>query len=366
MSRASLQRASVKDFSRSGWILGVLQPALAVLLGLFAGVAVSAAVGENPWHVLQVLWNGAFGSRYDFAMTVFYSTPLIFTGLSVAVAFRAGLFNIGGEGQLALGSFAAAAVGALASGTPAWCAPLLAMLAAAVVGGFWGWIPGWLRARRGSHEVINTIMLNFIAAGICSYLTLYWIKNPDTQNPETLAVGAGFMLERWQWAGDAPLGTSVWIALAAVAAVWFLFEKTVLGFELQAVGESESAARAAGLPVARLRMIAMTLAGALAGGVAVVEVLQASGRFRLGFSPDYGFIGIAVALLARNRPVGIVFSALLFGALHKGASSLDFETEKVTRDLSLILEAFVILSVSATSLWSMGWLKRRLNRGGAQ
>ena len=169
----------------------LLQPILAVALGLALGLGVTWLAGENPWHVFIILAKGAFGSGYDFGMTLFYSTPLIFTGLSVAVAFHAGLFNIGAEGQLTLGALAAAAVGAVWPGLWSPLAPLLAGLAALLAGTLWGAIPGWLRARRGSHEVINTIMLNFVAAGLASYVALYLLKNPDSQNPETRPIGAG-------------------------------------------------------------------------------------------------------------------------------------------------------------------------------
>src|SRR5258705_8396722 len=161
----------------------VLQPILALALGLATGLTVTWVAGESPWRVLCVLGKSAFGSRYDLGMTLFYATPLIFTGLSVAVAFQAGLFNIGAEGQLVSGALAAAAIGALLPACPALLAPALAATAAFVAGAAWGFIPGWLRARRGSHEVINTIMLNFIAAGLASYVTLYLLKNPFSQNP---------------------------------------------------------------------------------------------------------------------------------------------------------------------------------------
>src|SRR5215471_12730483 len=151
----------------------LVQPLLAVALGLTLGLAVTWFAGEDPRHVLQVLVKGALGSRYDLGMTVFYTTPLIFTGLSVAIAFHAGLFNVGAEGQLTLGALAAAAVGTVCSEMPWPIAPLMAGLAAIIAGTLWGALPGWLRARRGSHEVINTIMLNFVAAGISSYVVLY-------------------------------------------------------------------------------------------------------------------------------------------------------------------------------------------------
>jgi ABC-type uncharacterized transport system permease subunit len=335
----------------------VLQPILAVALGLALGLAVTRIAGESPWHVLQILWKSAFGSGYDFGMTLFYTTPLIFTGLAVAVPFQAGMFNIGAEGQLTLGALAAAVVGAVWPGLPWPVAPVLATLAAILAGTIWGGIPGWLRAKRGSHEVINTIMLNFIAAGLASYVTLYLLKNPDTQNPETRSIGAGYLIHQFGIFEGAPVSLALPLAILAAVFVWILLWRTVLGYEMRAVGQSEPAARAAGINSGRIRIMAMSVAGGLAGLVGVGEVLGNAGKFRLGFSPEYGFIGIAVALLGRNQPVGVVASALLFGALHKGAADLDLETEHVTRELSLILQALIILSVSADGLWS--WMKKR-------
>ena len=335
----------------------VLQPILAVVVGLALGLSFTWFAGENPWHVLQILGKSAFGSGYDFGMTLFYSTPLIFAGLAVAVAFHAGLFNIGAEGQLTLGALAAAVVGALWPRLPWPAAPILAGLAALLAGTIWGAIPGWLRARRGSHEVINTIMLNFIAAGLASYVTLYLFKNPDTQNPETRQIGAGYLIHQFGIFGGAPVSTALPLAVLTAILVWILLWKTVIGYEMRAVGQSESAARAAGIDAGKIRIFAMALAGGLAGLVGVGEVLGNAGKFRLGFSPQYGFIGIAVALLGRNQPAGVVAAALLFGALHKGTADLDLETDHVTREVSLILQALIILSVSAEGLWS--WMKGR-------
>jgi simple sugar transport system permease protein len=334
-----------------------LQPILAVFVGLSLGLAVTWIAGENPWHVFKILGLGAFGSPYDFGMTLFYATPLVFTGLSVAIAFHAGLFNIGAEGQLTLGALAAATLGALWPQCPRIVAPLLAVLAAILVGTVWGAIPGWLRARRGSHEVINTIMLNFVAVGLSSYVTLYLLKNPETQNPETRTIGAGYMIHQFAMFGGAPVSLALPLAILSAGCVWFFLAKTVWGYELRAVGQSESAARAAGISAANVRILALSLAGALAGLVGVAEVLGNVGRFKIGFSPEYGFMGIAVALLGRNHPFGILAAALLFGALHKGATALDLETEHVTRDLSLILQALILLSVCAEGLWS--WMSKK-------
>jgi len=338
-------------------ILETLQPILAVLLGLSMGLVVARLAGESPWHILQILGRSAFGSRYDFGMTLFYSVPLVFTGLAVAIPLQAGMFNVGGEGQLTLGALMAAATGILFSGVASPWAPIFAGLMAFLAGGFWGLIPGWLRARRGSHEVISTIMMNFIAAGLASWVTLYLLKNPESQNPETRAVGSNYLISHLSFFGEAPVSTAIFLALFLAVLMQIFLARTIQGFEVRALGESETATRAAGINASRIRILAMFLAGGLAGLVGVSEVLGNAGRFRLGFSPEFGFIGIAVSLLGRNHPIGILASAFLFGALHKGSADLDLETENVTRDLSLILQALIILSVSAEGFWS--WIRKK-------
>lgn len=342
---------------------GLIRPLLAVIVGLVIGLMITRIAGESPWHVAQILFKSAFGSMYDFGMTLFYATPLILTGLSVSVAFHAGLFNIGAEGQLTLGALAAAAVGICFPRVPTPWAVVLATLAAAAAGGIWGAIPGWLRARRGAHEVVTTIMLNFVAAGLASYVTLYLLKDSESQSPETRAIGANYLIGHFSIFGDAAVSTALFGALGVALALAFVLRFSIFGFELKAVGESEEAARTAGVDPAKIRIAAMFLAGAVAGLVGVGEVCGNAGRFRLGFSPDYGFMGIAVALLGRNQPLGVVFAALLFGALHKGSADLDLETENVTRDLSLILQALIILSVSAEGLWHSKLLSRVLPKG---
>jgi ABC-type uncharacterized transport system permease subunit len=336
-----------------------IRPVLALLLGLALGLGVTAFAGENPLHVLTVLVKGAFGSRYDFGMTLFYMTPLLFTGLSVTVAFRAGLFNIGAEGQLTMGALAAAWVGVTWPEAPIGVSWLAACLAAALVGGSWAGIAGWLKARRGSHEVISTIMLNFIAASLASYVTLYVLKNPESQNPETMAIGASYQLPGLPGLPDTPVSLALVLALVSAVVLAWIFERTRWGFELKVVGQNENAARSAGISVASVQVLAMVVSGMLAGGVALGEVLGSAHRFKLGFSPDYGFVGIAVALLARGNPLAVIPSALLFGALHKGTADLDIETENVTRDLALVIQALIIATVSAEGLWDIVDRRRR-------
>jgi simple sugar transport system permease protein len=324
------------------------QPILAVMLGLALGLLMAMIGGDSPWVIFKALVHSAFGTRYDFEMTLFFATPIALAGLSVVMALRAGLFNIGAEGQMTLGALAAAVVASHCPGVTWPWAPLLAMLSAFLVGMLWGFIPGWLRARRGSHEVINTIMMNFIAAGLANYLTLYAFKDPHSQNPATSPIAQDFVLNRY---------LTLLIPLFVAWAVAFFFSKTVLGFEMQAVGANESAARTSGISVGRNQMLALALAGGIAGLAGIPEVLSHAQKFRLGFSPGYGFIGIAVALVGRAKPGGVLLAAFLFGALHKGTEYLELDTEHVTRDLSQILQAFVILAVSADGLWY--WLKKR-------
>jgi len=333
---------------------------LAMLLGLTLGLLVTAVAGENPLHVLEVLVKGALGSRYDLGMTLFYMTPLLFTGLAVSVAFRAGLFNIGAEGQLTVGALAAAWVGIRFSELPTVLAWPLAGVSAAVAGGLWAGLAGWLKARRGSHEVISTIMLNFIAASVSSYVTLYVLKNPESQNPETAAVGAGFWIPSLPGFSDSPASIAWIVGIVAALLLGWAMERTRWGFELKVVGQNESAAETAGISVARVQVMAMVLSGVLASGVALGEVLGSAHRFKLGFSPDYGFMGIAVALLARGNPFAVIGSAFLFGALHKGTADLDIETENVTRDLALVIQALIIACVSAEGFWDV--FKKRKGR----
>lgn len=334
-------------------LLRFIQPILSVVLGLAMGLLMTWLAGENPWNILQILIQGAFGSSYDLGMTLFYATPLIFTGLSVSLAFQAGLFNIGAEGQLTMGALAVTAVGIYFPSLHPFMAPVIAGIAAFGAGMLWGAIPGWLRAKRGAHEVISTIMLNFIAAGLSSWVTLYVMRNPESQNPETMAVSAAYLIPAWSGFDGSPVNGTLWVALIAALLVWIFLKKTVLGYEVRAVGQSELAARAAGIPAGGIRILAMALAGGVAGLVGLNDILGNAGRFRIGFSPGYGFMGIAVALLGRNHPLGMVASAILFGALHKGSLNLDLETETVTRDFSLVLQGFIILCVSADGLWNL-------------
>jgi ABC-type uncharacterized transport system permease subunit len=330
-----------------------LRPLLAVLAGFALALGFVAFAGADPLEVAAILIRGAFGSDYDIGMTLSYATPLLFTGLAVSLAFQAGLFNIGAEGQLTMGALAATVFALAFPGLPWPLAPVLATLAGFAGGAAWGFIPGWLLAKRGSHEVISTIMLNFVAAGLSSYVILYLVPNSESSSPESALVSENYRLTQLSIFPDTPASTAIFLAVLAVPLVWLLVRRTAFGFDLRTVGASESAAFVSGARPARTKILALTLAGGLAGLVAVPEILGGAHRFRLGFSPDFGFMGIAVALLGRGHPLAVLPSALLFGALHKGTSDLDFHTENVSRDISLVIQALVILSVAAEGFWSL-------------
>lgn len=329
---------------------------LGFVLGLACALLFTFFAGENPWHIFMILMKSSFGSMYDFGLALSYTTPLIFCGLSVAVAFHAGLFNIGAEGQLNLAAIAAALVGVLLPQIPFPLAPYVALFAALFVGTLWGSVAGLLKAYRNSHEVIVTIMLNFIAIGVANWVTLKVIPNPNTQNPETAFVAANYFLKSRDlfaaYFPDTPANFSFLVAVVFCFITWIFLWKTPLGYEFRAVGSNPQAARRAGISEKKIQILAMSLAGALAGMVALSEVLGSAGQYRMGFSPDYGFMAIAVALLANNNPLGIILSAFLMGALHKGASDLDLETNAITRDFSKVIQACVILGVTAQGYWS--------------
>jgi len=345
-----------------------LWPPLSALALTFAlGSAIIAAIGENPLSVFALIFREGLTSADGFARVLNDATPLVFTGLSVAYAFRAGYFNIGGEGQLYMGAFAAMLVATALPGLPRVLALPLALLAAALGGAVWGAVPGYLRARFGVHEVINTIMMNFLAVGITGYLVVHHMKERGQMIPHTPLIPEAYRLEgfgRSGW-GQAigldsanPLGPSLVLALLAVAAVWFLFRRTVEGYRLRTLGLSPAAARYAGMSTRALTVRAMAVSGALAGLVGVHEVLLYRHRFLDNFSSGLGFLGIAVALMGRNHPLGVLLAALLFGFLNTGALEIDIFTE-VPRELVMVMQAMVILFVVAASELASRRAKRR-------
>lgn len=349
----------------------IIWPVVAVIAAFIVGGIIILLIGDNPITAYSLLLTNSFGSIRDIGWTLHYATPLIFTGLAVAVAFRCGLLNIGAEGQLYVAAFAAAWVGikfggvttkVVGEGTafadlPALVLVPMCMLAAIVVGGIWGAIPGVLRAKFGSHEVINTIMLNFIGIALVAYFTQYWFKVPGDPIQRTTEIGHAAELPKLNQfftfiPHDVPLNVAFLIALIMCAAVFVFLWKTKWGYELRAVGENPSAAEYGGISPKKQIILAMTLSGMLAGMVGIGEVQGTRHHFESGFSADWGFLGIAVALLGRNHPLGVLIAAIFFGVLLRGEIFVDAFTRYVSKDLGWVLQAIIILFVASLQMYS--------------
>lgn len=329
-------------------------PLAAIAAAFILGAIIVLLIGDDPIETYALLIGSALSWPDGIGYTLFYATPLIFTGLAVALALHAGLLNIGAEGQLYMGAFAAAWVGITFAGWPGWALIPAAMIAAMFTGGLWGAIPGYLKARFGAHEVINTIMLNFIAIALTNYFVQYHYREPGDAIMQTREIGEGAHITRL---GEfipglptrIPLSIAFFLAILACVAVWVFLRKTRWGYEIRATGANPAAAEYGGIRTGRQIILAMTLSGALAGMVGIGEVLGYRYRFYDGFSPGYGFTAIAVALLGRRHPVGVLLAALLFGALIRGGLFVDIFTEKVSKDLVLVLQAIIILFVACGS-----------------
>ncbi len=325
----------------------ILPPFVALLLAAVVGDLLILSFGQSPGAVYKLLLEGTWGNAYGFGQVLYKATTLTFTGLAVGLGLRAGLFNIGAESQLAAGGFCAALVGLLLpAGIPALlCLPLY-ILAAGVGGGIVGAVPGVLKARFGAHEVIVTIMLNFVVLALLNYLTSAKVHVPDTLHTPELKSGAlprlGDFLEPFH--GSAANATILLAILAAILLGWYLF-RTKRGFELRAVGLQPRAAEYAGVSVAGVTWRALAVSGAIAGIGGLNYVLGYKHYYEEGFATGAGFLGIAVALVGRNHPLGIVVAALLFATLSQGGLAVNALVPKQMVD---VLQAVVILAVSTS------------------
>ncbi|HEY0320205.1 MAG TPA: ABC transporter permease [Pyrinomonadaceae bacterium] len=358
----------------------LLFPLIAVIAAFIVGGIFVLIIGDDPILTYQLLIGSALSWPDGIGYTLFYATPLIFTGLAVAVAFRCGLLNIGAEGQLYVAAFAAAWVSIKLGGVvvadvnyswaslPSMLLIPLACLAAMLMGALWGAIPGFLKARFGSHEVINTIMMNFIGIALVSYFTQYLYKVPGDPIMETAEIGAAAHIPRL---GSfipgiperLPLNVAFILAIIACVLVYIFLWKTKWGYEIRATGANPSAAEYGGISVRKQIVLAMAISGALAGMVGINEVLGYRYRYYDGFSANYGFFGIAVALLGRNHPVGVFLAALLFGMLIRGGIFVDAFTGHVSKDIVEVLQAIIILFIACEALFRgpfsrFGLLKR--------
>ncbi|WP_339215211.1 ABC transporter permease [Ornithinibacillus sp. FSL M8-0202] len=341
-------------------LFGIIVPILSVFLGLIVGAIIMIASGHNPIDGYKALWNGAFYDAFTIGETIRRITPLILTGLAIAFAFRTGLFNIGAEGQVIVGWLAAVWVG-LAIDAPMIIHLPLAVLAGAIAGGLWGFIPGLLKAKIGVHEVIVTIMMNYIAMFVSNEI----VRSVLTENSTTTDRIASTASLGSEWLQSLTFYSRMHygflIALFAAIIMWFIIERTTLGYELKAVGFNKHASKYAGMNVNKNIILSMVISGAFAGLAGVMEGLGTYGNVSVisGFT-NLGFDGIAVALLGANNPIGVVLAAILFGVLKEGAGEMP--SAGVPTELVDIIIAIIIFFVASSYI--IRWALQRVKKEG--
>ncbi|MBS0564109.1 MAG: ABC transporter permease [Proteobacteria bacterium] len=336
------------------WADLALIPVLNLVIAFAISALVILAIGENPVEAIKTMVEGTFFRAEGWGYMMYYATNFMFTGLGVAVAFHASQFNIGGEGQATLGGLGVALV-CLFVPWPHWSLALIAaIVTSALFGAAWAAIPAWLQAKRGSHIVITTIMFNFIAASLMNYLLSYVLKPKGSMDPASADFPAVTTLPRFHdlpllgsvFDKNTPANITFFIALLCCWLVWVLIWRTRLGYMVRAFGKSERAAVYAGISPVRITMIAMLISGGLSGMMAINNVMGEAQRLLLNSVEGAGFIGIAVALMGRSHPLGVVLASLLFGFLYQGGAELALWTT-IPRDLITVIQALVILFTGA-------------------
>ena len=338
-----------------GWAEYGLLPLLNLCAALLISGLIIRLIGESPWAAFKLMAAGAFGAQDSIGYTLFYATDFVFTGLAVAVAFHAGLFNIGGEGQAYIGGLGVGLVCLAIGSWSAWVVAPMGIAAGCLFGAAWAFVPAWLQARRGSHIVITTIMSNFIASALMTYLLVNVLIKPGQQSPETRVFGPGAAMPAVHEVlarmgipfAPSPFNLASLVALAACFLVWAFIWRTRWGYSLRVVGENPQAAVYAGISPERTILVAMLISGGLAGCLGINELMGSQHRILLDFPGGAGFVGIAVALMGRNHPIGILAASILFGALYQGGSQLAFDMPHVNRDMVVLLQGLIILFCGA-------------------
>jgi ABC-type uncharacterized transport system permease subunit len=350
------------------WADVVLVPLVSLALAAIIAALVLLSIGQSPVEAINVMVDGALGSAYGWGFTLYYTTSFIFTGLAVTVAFHAGLFNIGGEGQAQLGGLGVALC-CLFIPWPHWTIALVAAAcSAALFGAAWAAIPAYLQARRGSHIVITTIMFNYIAASFLVFMLVDVLRPDGQMDPATanfpeavhLPTLSDIPLVNLIFTKAVPGNVTLFIALGMAVVVWALLWRTRLGYQIRAFGKSEAAARYAGISPFRITMVAMLISGGLAGMMAINNVMGEAERLLVNSASGAGFIGIAVALMGRNHPAGIVLAALLFGFLFQGGAELGLWT-KIPIEMRTVVQGLVILFTGALDVMVRMLLTRGFN-----
>ena len=334
------------------WVNVALIPFLNIMLAFLVSGLVILAIGENPIEAAGYLIYGAFGYDEGVGYTLYYATNFIFTGLAVSVAFKAGLFNIGGEGQAYIGGLGVGLVCLAFDHTlPFYVIAPLAIIGAAVFGAGWAYIPAYLQAKRGSHIVITTIMFNFIASSLMVYLMVNWLKEDGRMAPNSRTFEESAWLPYLHELlsplgieiGDSPLNMAFLWALVCCVLVWGLIWHTRWGYQLRTLGTNPTAAKYAGIDTVKVTIWVMLISGGLAGFVGINEIMGVNHNLLLNFTAGYGFAGIAVSLMGRNHPIGIIMASILFGALYQGGAELAFEIPSITPEIVVVIQGLVIL-----------------------
>lgn len=339
----------------------VLIPIIAILIALLIGAGIIAYLGENPLTAYYYMFTGAFSSEKAVARTLLEATPMIFTGLAVLFAFKGGMFNIGAQGQITIAALTAAGIGAFV--TNSFINNVFVIILISIVAGFlWAMIAGMLKSRLGIHEVISTIMLNYIAVNIEQYLINYPLKQggPLGPNPQTPPVlDSAKLTQLMPWTNEA-LNYGFIIAIVLTVIVWYIFEKTVLGYEIKAVGNNPTASENAGINVKFIMAITLGLSGLIASFAGAERVLGGVGQYtyKQGLLATFGFDGISVALLGKNNPFGAFAAAILFAALRVGGRSMQFNTS-IPSQIVIMIQAIIILLIAAENMFRFVLEKRK-------
>ncbi len=363
------------SYSLPRWADLLLLPIVCLGLALLLAGLVVLLVGQDPVRVMTVLVQGALGTQRGLSYTLYYATTFIFTGLAVAVAFHGGLFNIGGEGQAIMGGLGSGLAALyLSTLLPTWLMLPLMLISGAVFGMVWAIVPAYLQAYRGSHVVITTIMFNFIASSVLVYLLVNHLRPPGTMSVESVPFAESARLPAMHEAlaalgiawPSSPLNLSLFLALLACLGVYLFLWRTRGGYHLRAVGSSPGAAEYAGIQSRHQIVIAMAISGALAGLVGMNEIAGVNGKLLLEFVSGAGFTGIAVSLMGRNHPLGIMLASLLFGALFQGGAEVAFEVPGFSRDMVVMVQGFIVLFSGAMTYvfapalaWCLAMLRPR-------
>jgi simple sugar transport system permease protein len=334
------------------WASALVLPVLNLVSALLVAALVIHLLGESPAESMRILINSAIINPEGLSYTLFYASTFIFTGLSVSIAMKAGLFNIGSEGQMYFGGLGLTlAMLALDAALPAWLLIPAAMTGAALFGALWAFIPGYLQAKRGSHVVVTTIMFNFIAASLMNFIIVKYLIPEGQQNPASrVFADAGAMPRLNHWfpiLGDTPLNVSFLLAIVALAVYGVMVWRSSWGYQLRATGLNQSAAHYAGVSISRMIIAAMLISGALAGLAAVNSIMGSTHYLSLNFPAGAGFVGIAIALMGRQHPVGIFLSAVLFGALIQGGFDLSLEKPNIPQETFIFIQGLIILFCGA-------------------